>query len=84
MRSDAGKAYWLQLREEGLQAHMVQYEGTVTREDGEQVILLVEQGHAAIALEKSRFLIDWRTWNRPPLIAWIRRPWKEPDTICPE
>ena len=86
-RNDCGgKIYYLQLREEENVVRMVRYAGKETRPDGE-MILLEERTRGWIAmhvLERSKWLIDWRTWNRPPLIAWIRRPWKEPDAICPE
>ncbi|MBR3105862.1 MAG: hypothetical protein IKH30_01610 [Clostridia bacterium] len=73
------KKYWLQLRDEGRRARMVEYVGTETREDGEKVILLeawTRQGQRLYALEKSTFLIAWRAWNRPPQLEWIRKPWK--------
>ena len=86
MSDQIGKKYYLQLRGEENVVRMVRYVGRETRPAGD-MILLEERGPGWIAmyvLEKSKFLIEWRTWNRPPRISWIRSPWKEQDSICPD
>ena len=81
-----GKRYWLQLREEENAVRLVEYIGKEPW-DGDELILLQERtkdGVEIYPLKKSAFGIDWRTWNRPPLLEWVRRPWKEQNSICRE
>ena len=74
------KQYWLQLREEGLRVRKVRHVSTEALPDGDKLILLEADTWTGVrlwALEKSKFGIDWRTWNRPPEVQWMRRKFKE-------
>lgn len=71
------KKYYLQLRADENVVRMVEYAGSEIM-NGEKAILLVERTKNGIVLHavaKSMFMINWRTWNRPPLLEWVRRPW---------
>lgn len=70
------KQYWLQLREEGLRARRVRHVGMETLPGGDKLILLEADTWTGVrlwALERSKFDVDWRTWNRPPEVGWLRR-----------
>ena len=81
MKNDKiGKKYYLQLRAEGNVVRMVEYAGSEITLYGKLIYLMEKTRYGGCNLyvvKRDEWLENWRTWNHPPLLEWIKRPWKE-------